>query len=447
MADNVSGTNVTTTVQTLAVTNDMLHQIGTTLQAATPVEQNTVSNYVNSLVYLSWLPAKTISFQASGMKPNTRVWAYFDNVPVTNWCSTPIPENYSQDNIDASQQTTPYGTAEKPTILITDNNGKISGLFSIPPKQFKSQQIVFRLIDIENLVQGESAITTEADGTYYGSTLSQAIGSTTFNTRTTKISSAEVSQDLSISGLTAVTGDPTKKFIPDPVYTPQGGGGSGCGCGCFIGSSLITLASGEQIPINEIKIGDKIYNYNKTVINTVKFIEKINGKYFDNMYSPTEEIKPFATNNHPLYINDELSCMDPDRNQNWYPWLGKNKKINAFIGPVTNDNVYNLWIDGDGTYIVNGFGTTSIIGDGGLLRLCFEQGLITYEQTIEIVYHYITSGKYTVYGIYLFNELFGKLNIKIVNKLIASVLKSDNIGRNICDKFFKTVGRTVCLVK
>ena len=29
-------------------------------------------------------------------------------------------------------------------------------------------------------------------------------------------------------------------------------------------------------------------------------------------------------------------------------------------------NLYNLWVTGDGTYIVNGFGTHSIMYDGGL---------------------------------------------------------------------------------
>jgi hypothetical protein len=430
----------TTSVQTLAITQNVLQQVGTQLRSSPMVTEKTENDFVENIKILSYIPSKTIKFEAHGMKPNTRVWAYFDNVPVTNWCS-PVLDGWSQDNINASQQTVAYGTTE----LMTDSTGYIQGLFAIPPKQFQSQQIIFKLVDISDLTQGEAAITTEADGTYFGSTLSYAKGHTTFTTQSTTISKTEVKQDLSVGAL-SLLGDASSKYIPDPVYTPQAGG-SGCGCGCFIGSSLITLASGEEIPINQVKIGDKIYNYNKTQINTVKFVESLNDKYFDNLYSPSKDIEPFATNNHPIYIDGELSCIDPERNNNWYPWLGKNKKIEAIIGPIKNDKVYNLWVDGDGTYIVNGYGTTSIFGDGGLLRLLIEQNLISEKRAIEILYNYLLLDKYTIYGIYIFNIFFGKLNIKFINKTFAKIFETDTYVKKMFDPICKIVGGTYCLVK
>jgi hypothetical protein len=41
--------------------------------------------------------------------------------------------------------------------------------------------------------------------------------------------------------------------------------------------------------------------------------------------------------------------------------------------------VYNLWVTGDGTYIVNGYGTHSIMFDGGWMRLAYEQDLMELE--------------------------------------------------------------------
>jgi hypothetical protein len=68
--------------------------------------------------------------------------------------------------------------------------------------------------------------------------------------------------------------------------------------------------------------------------------------------------------------------------------------------------VYNLWTDGDGTYTVNGYGTTSIIGDGGVLRLCVDRNTITPEIASDLIIKFVEAGKNTTYGPYS-----GKQNI------------------------------------
>ena len=140
------------------------------------------------------------------------------------------------------------------------------GIFRIPPNAFKSQEITFKLLDISDLAQGEDAITTEADGVYYGSTLSVARGQSLLNTRQTVVSSVEVTQQKTIDGV-AVATEITQQYEEDP---PTYYGGSGCGCGCFIGETLVNMADGSIKRIDEIKIGDKVYNRDKTKINTVQ---------------------------------------------------------------------------------------------------------------------------------------------------------------------------------
>jgi hypothetical protein len=441
------GNVTTTTTQTLQTTQSLMQQVGTQLQNSVFNQQYNLGSFVTNVSILPYIPSATIKFEAHGLKPNTRLYAYFGNTPVSAWCA-PLKPGYDINSIDASQLTYPYGTA-----LYSDSTGSCSGIFRIPENRFQSQEIIFKLLDISDLVQGEDAITTEADGTYYGSTLSVAKGQSLLNTRQTVLSSTEIKQQKTVDGL-ALRTDITPSYVEDPP-PPQGGGGggSGCGCGCFTENTMVELASGVFIEIKNIKIGDKVFNRDRTSINTVKFIEIVDDRYFEKLYSPSSKYEAFATVNHPIYIDGELASVDPEQNYNWYPWLGKNKKIEiTSIIDAKNENVYNLWVDGDGTYTVNGYGTSSIVGDGGLLRVIFEQGLISRQEATDLMFHYMTAGKPTMYGIYLVNKFLGKYHNKFLNKLLVDIVltRKDNGIKTFIPTFnfmFKVVGKAALLTK
>ena len=59
----------------------------------------------------------------------------------------------------------------------------------------------------------------------------------------------------------------------------------------------------------------------------------------------------------------------------------------------------------DGTYTANGYGTTSIVGDGGMIRLMVDQGILTPEQALEII-RKIKREAATEYGAYLVNYVY-----------------------------------------
>lgn len=431
-----AGTLNTTTTQTLQTTRSLLQQVGTQLQNSVYNQQYNLGNFVTNISILPFLPSTTIQFDAFGLKPNTRLYAYFGNVPVSSYCA-PRLNGYNLDSVDGSQLTNALGTP-----LFSDAQGRCRGIFRIPANTFKSQEITFRLTDINDLSQGESAVTTEADGTFYGSTLSVAKGQSLLNTRQTVVSSVEVTQQKVVEGL-AVATQVTQNFVPDPP--PQYHGGSDCPCGCFTDDTEVLLENGLQVKISEVKVGDRVYNYNKTAINEVKFVEIADSSYFNGLYSPNKKIKPFATTNHPLYIDGKLSSLDPKNTKKWYPWLGETNPINALKHPIEVEKVYNLWVDGDGTYIVNGFGTTSIIGDGGLLRLGIEQKIITMEEATKMIMYYTEKSTNISYGAYILNDIFGKkvgsFNIKWLNRFILVSLSKEHWFRNIANFVFNLTGK------
>jgi len=238
----------------------------------------------------------------------------------------------------------------------------------------------------------------------------------------------------------------TATYVPPPP-APSGGGGGGKKS-CFTSETIVDTLNGKK-KIVDIKIGDKVWNKNKTKLNIVTFIEKTSDEQFVSLYTPSKDFEPFATINHPLYVDNKLSAVDPEMIHEYYPWLGKMEKIEP-IKVISSQGklVYNLWTDGDGTYIVNGYGTTSIVGDGGLLRLCVEKDYIMSDRIPELFDKFIKSGKNTTYGAYLINNLFGKSNIKLVNLLMAKSFKDDKnpILQKTMVGLFKVVGKIACVI-
>lgn len=436
------GTKTTTTTQTLQTTKSLMQAVGNKLSTS-KIDTTTLDlgTFIASIDLKPFISSLTVEFKAHGLKPLTQVWPYFNETAVSAWCAK------TKDGYDISDPIKNQLTDALGSDLITDKTGFIYGIFKIPGGVFQSGEVIFKLVDVKDLKLEADLITSEADGTFHGTSLSYAKGQSLLNTQSTVLSATEVKTQYTVNGLGLNT-QVKDEIVFNPPPAPAGGGGGGCGCGCFIGSSLVTLASGERISIDKVKIGDKVFNFDKTKINTVKFVEILNDKYFEQLYSPSAEFAPFATVNHPLYIDGELHSVDPEKNYKSYPWLGKNKKINiSSVENASNQLVYNLWLDGDGTYIINGFGTSSVIGDGGLLRNAIEQNLLSEEEAITIFYEYLSTETSTVYGIYLLNNLFGKLNNKYLNKLLVDIVIKKNFSKKILDSIFKLVGGTVCLVK
>lgn len=405
---------------TTTTTTTVSQRVGQQLNVQTQTDSYNLGTFVTGVSILPYLKAAIIRYTAHGLKPNTRLYAYFANVPVSQYCA---PANASL------VQTGNFGDP-----ITSDATGSAYGYFYLPPNTFKSQENTFVLNDISDLTQGASATQTQASAVFYGSTLSISMGQSILSTREAIATEQFVTQSNVV--ITSVT---------TPI--PTSGHGS-CGCGCFTFDTLVSMADGSFKKISEVDIGDYVLNKDGKVWNKVLFIEKVKGDYFEKLYSPSDEYEPFATANHPMFIDGEMASVDPDKNNQWYPWLGKNKVLVPHsVVDATSDIVYNLWVDGDNTYIVNGYGTHSIIGDGGLLRNAIEQGYVSYENGLETMRYYTEAGKAITYGVYVVNNLLGKANIKFINKLAAKILTKDTVARNIADVGFKIIGGIACLFK
>ena len=234
------------------------------------------------------------------------------------------------------------------------------------------------------------------------------------------------------AGYRGGSGGPAGIDEPPPPPPPSGGGGGGIPCFTSDARVLMWPATpncGDLIerPISEIKVGDYVINKDRTSNNKVTFIEKHDPNSKDpDLYSPRENIPPFATINHPLFVDGEWVAVDVDL----YPWLEKQRPLrNANIEETGDRKLYNIWLSGDGTYNVNGFGTHSIMFDGGFMKNCFAQKLLTHDEVMILMKKYTYDKTNLVKGAFLLNKLFGKINLKLLNRLWIYCLNGDDMSK------------------
>jgi len=234
------------TSQLPAVTTSSQVQTGTTLGVATSNTQLNLGTYVTDISISPYVRQKLVLFKATGLKPNTRVYAYFNDIPVSDYCAqitpytgtvttvsgiyvdnnnAPLVVNTVYDNNGTAtneyyQYTSPLALPFScaPTLgaaMTTSSNGSISGVFQIPSSTFRTGDLVFKLLDISDLTQGESAISTQATATYVGSGLSVSYGRSILNTRQAQLVQTEVTQTRTIQ---------TSGYVPGPniaIVTPS----------------------------------------------------------------------------------------------------------------------------------------------------------------------------------------------------------------------------------
>lgn len=108
----------------------------------------------NTNVYIAPM---VINVRVYSMRPNTRVYGYFDNTPISNLCTpcnNSITDSFSPINTEGSN-------------LVTSSSGVISFTIRVPKNTFYSRKSYIRILDVSTLTDILNT-TTGAIGTFYG---------------------------------------------------------------------------------------------------------------------------------------------------------------------------------------------------------------------------------------------------------------------------------------
>jgi len=114
--------------------------------------RQSLGNRVISVAFVPFIRSRTITFEAYGMRPNTQVYPFFDN-------------------IDISSYVTPDGGALGGNV-VTDSNGFVTGTFAIPDPntssnpRWRTGKRIFRLTSSSTNSEDKTAVATSAEADY-----------------------------------------------------------------------------------------------------------------------------------------------------------------------------------------------------------------------------------------------------------------------------------------
>lgn len=136
------------------------------------VLQGTISSDTNFRIFIN---SRNVSFIARGLRPNTTIYPYFDEVAVAQHCAPGTLNTALGATIDAIiSEANARGRPEDilirsqnfGTALTTDSTGTLFGIFRIPPDTFRVGDRKLKLLDIDSLTLGTDAILTSADAIF-----------------------------------------------------------------------------------------------------------------------------------------------------------------------------------------------------------------------------------------------------------------------------------------
>ena len=251
-------------------------------------------------VPLSYMRSATVNFNAKGLKPNTRVYPFFDGQLVTDHCR-PITATVFGGN------------------LVTDSNGEISGVFRIPAETFKTGTRIFTLI---NNATDPTAVTDCVAITTYAS-----YGAVTYDTgkiastRAPNITFARSTTPRELSVERTVTVNPSTTTFKDPI-------------------AQTFFVSGQNNGIFVTKID--VYFKTKPSVATVPITLQIRTTTNGN---PGTEILPFSTVTlYPKDVNVSADAEAPTQFTFESPvYLKNNEEYAMVLLPAGGREGYEAW--------------------------------------------------------------------------------------------------------
>ncbi|MCX8008144.1 MAG: DUF4815 domain-containing protein, partial [Patescibacteria group bacterium] len=253
---------------------------------------------------IPFIRPRTVQFTATGLKPNTTLYAFFDDVNVTNFI-TPSP-------------------------LVTNASGAVSGTFNIPANRFLTGERVFRLTD--SPTNNREQETTYAEARYFAQGLEEERTTLMVNIPEISIQSNRTVQPV----------DPlAQSFFVDPIIYPEG---------IFVKEVDIFFAKKDNaIPVI-LQIRENVNGYpsNTSIIAEVlKTASSVN-------VSSNGSVATTFTFPNPIYLKPgEYSLVLISNSDNYEVWvakIGENEVINntliseqPYVGSLFKSQNASTW--------------------------------------------------------------------------------------------------------
>ena len=306
------------------ITNTRSDQVrtGTRTRIVEQVENQVVSNRVISQATIPFVRPRTITGTGECFRPNTRLYAFFDGVAVSNFI-TPSSTSYTSDT-----------TVAEGSPLITDVQGKVEFSFRIPEYRFAGQQNVpkFKTGEVDfRLTSSETNIKAPAPSTvgqteYIAKGVVQTTQQTIEATRNAVVVRDTVTQTQSVTDTQSRV---VRSFTrPDPLaqtFLIQETGG------CFVSNvDLFFSEKDTNLPV-WVELREVVNGYPGPTL--IPFGRKVLNPNDVNINATTGNTATTFTFDSPVYLKEGIEYC---------------------LVVMTNSLNYKVWISGLGETDVSG---------------------------------------------------------------------------------------------
>ena len=217
------------------LTSTEYSRTGFNINVSASEEKYSLGNKIVDSNISYYMRAKKIAFTASGLKPNTRIHAFFNEI-------------IQDDNIQ------PTG-GSKGAALFSDSNGKASGHFYLPGGTFRVGSKVFKL---SNRSDGNINLSqTVAYATFNSYGLQNVEENTIISTKRPIVTTTDVAPELKVQSVISDVFVRTDQVVSENYrsYTPPP---PACRRGCFLPGTLVAMEDGTYKAIEKIELGDRV---------------------------------------------------------------------------------------------------------------------------------------------------------------------------------------------
>ncbi len=204
---------VTTTTATTTTSNQARSGLRTTVVPDTQLKE--LGSRVVETNFVPFIRSRKIFFKAELMKPNTKIFAFFNGSDVTNFCAEESYQEFSDqtDVVGYSGETVHPSNTD----LVTDGAGRCEGSFIIPRNsalKFKTGTREFRLTD--STTNDKDAESTFAEALYHAQGLLEVKENVIQSTKVPKFVTTELNDNRVITE-TNITSFTTPVTWVDPL--------------------------------------------------------------------------------------------------------------------------------------------------------------------------------------------------------------------------------------
>jgi hypothetical protein len=238
----------------------------------------------------------------------------------------------------------------------------------------------------------------------------------------------------------APVGDPASPFFD----SGGGGGGSATTCAdssavscsaspggsCFTGDTLINIQGGKTKRIDQIEYGDLVVDALTGRLNKVIGIKVTDYGPNTKLFATKEGMKPFITEEHAFYNENNELCAISEQCEFLAPWLGPVKIVDVPVVEFTKEpiKVYNLYLETGTSHFANGIAVSNMVGHGSIYALLLK-GYINQEDYFGYIYPAETAPR--------LNSLTQEQKVRLFNFFAAAsryILDNNNLRSKLLAK-------------